>query len=278
MGMHIFAVNKITCAMRTRSTSTTAQSTAEGKVIVYTRVSTDKQETAQQLRTIEEYLQRNHMTADAIIEEEGVSGGVSYADRQLGRDVLPSLRRGDTLIVAELSRLGRSMNDLHNFISKELKPRGVRLIVIASGIDLHCEHMRAVDEMLLQMIGFAAQLEKEMIQERTSSALQVRKDAIERDGYFTAKKSGRVVTKLGNPKFEDARAKAAAMKKAAAAESNAPILRVLKSVHRGKGNPTTAEYRKAVAIFVEKGIKTSTGLTINVARARAIWHRAHQSA
>ena len=261
-----------------KRSTTTNQTPAEGKVIVYTRVSTDKQETAQQLRTIEEYLHRNHMTADRTIEEEGVSGGVSYADRQLGRVVLPSLHRGDTLIVAELSRLGRSMNDLHHFIVEELKPRGVRLIVIASGIDLHCEHMRAVDEMLLQMIGFAAQLEKEMIQERTSSALQVRKDLIEAEGYFTAKKSGRVVTKLGNPRFEDARAKAAAMKKAAAAERNAPILKVLKSVHRGKGNPTTAEYKKALAIFVEKGMTTATGMPINIARARAIWQRAHQSA
>lgn len=261
-----------------RSTSTTTQPATEGKVIVYTRVSTDKQETAQQLRTIEEYLHRNHMTADRTIEEEGVSGGVSYADRQLGRDVLPSLHRGDTLVVSEISRLGRSMSDLHDFISKELKPRGVRLIVIASGIDLHCEHMRAVDEMMLQMIGFAAQLEKEMIQERTSSALQVRKNAIESEGYFTAKKSGRIVTKLGNPKFEDARAKAAAMKRAAAAERNAPIIKVLKSVHRGKGDPTTAEYKRAVAIFVERDIKTSKGMTINVARARAIWHRAKQTA
>ena len=56
------------------------------KVIIYSRVSTDRQTLDQQERTVYEWLKAHGMTATHTISDEGVSGGVSYRDRnQIGR-------------------------------------------------------------------------------------------------------------------------------------------------------------------------------------------------
>lgn len=166
------------------------------KVIEYGRVSTDKQTLEQQDRTVKEWLSRNGLKADIVITEEGISGGVTYKKRKLGTDVLPLLEAGDMLIVAEISRLGRSMSDLNKLINDELKPRKIRLVVVQTGLDLNCANLKAMDEMILFAFSFASQLEKELIQERTKSALEVRKQKIELEGGFISK-AGNWCTSLG---------------------------------------------------------------------------------
>jgi len=164
----------------------------------YIRFSTEKQDETQQLQALTEYAERQGMTIDAVERDEGVSGGVSYRDRNLNK-LVRKLKKGDALIVSEISRLGRSMSDLNILVNEELKPRGVRLIVIKMGIDLDCSNLKAVDQMLLYAFSFAAQVEKEMIQQRTQSALDARKALIERDGGFISK-NGNFCTRLGNKK------------------------------------------------------------------------------
>lgn len=145
------------------------------KVYLYSRVSTDQQTLAQQERTVYEWLNAHQMKVDRIVSDEGVSGGVSYADRKLGKELLPMTVEGDMIIVSEISRLGRSMFDLSKLIHTELKPRKLRLVVVSMGIDLNCAKMTAIDELILNNFSFAAQLEKQLISERTLSALAVKK-------------------------------------------------------------------------------------------------------
>ncbi len=129
----------------------------------------------QQERTAYEWLNAHGMTVDEIVTDEGVSGGVSYVDRNLGKKLLPMTKEGDMIIVSEISRLGRSMFDLSKLIHTELKPRKLRLVVVSMGIDLRCDKLTAIDELILNNFSFAAQLEKQLISERTLSALQVKK-------------------------------------------------------------------------------------------------------
>ena len=145
------------------------------KVYLYSRVSTDQQSLDQQERTVYEWLERNNMHVDETFSDEGVSGGVSYKQRRLGNELLPKMKEGDVLIVSEISRLGRSMFDLSKLINEELRPRKLRLVVVSMSIDLRCDRMTAVDELLLSNFSFAAQLEKELISSRTRSALEVKK-------------------------------------------------------------------------------------------------------
>lgn len=246
------------------------------KVIVYCRVSTDKQETAQQMRTVNEWLDRNRLTATSVISDEGVSGGVSYKERKLGKEVIPELSHGDTLVVAELSRLGRSMSDISKLVNDELKPRGVRLVIVQMGVDLDCSHMKAINEMILLAFSFAAQMEKELIKERTQSAIDVRKKKLETDGAFISKK-GRVCERLGNPteegirKASDAAARAK-REKAANDPNNIALWSVLQPLAVNGNPPTTESLKSAVVTFAERDLRTQTGKTINVARARSCYH------
>ena len=145
------------------------------KVYLYSRVSTSTQTLAQQERTAYEWLNAHHMNVDEIVSDEGVSGGVSYEDRNLGKILLPKTREGDMIIVSEISRLGRSMFNLSELIHKELKPRKIRLVCVNMGIDLNCAKMTAIDELIISNFSFAAQLEKQLISERTRSALEVKR-------------------------------------------------------------------------------------------------------
>lgn len=145
------------------------------KVYLYSRVSTDQQSTEQQERTAYEWLKCHDMKVDEVVSDEGISGGVSFKDRKLGKTLLPKMCAGDVLIVSEVSRLGRSMYDLSNLIHTELKPRKIRLVCVSMGIDLRCDKMSAIDELILNNFSFAAQLEKQLISERTLSALQVKR-------------------------------------------------------------------------------------------------------
>lgn len=145
------------------------------RVFLYSRVSTSQQTLAQQERTAYEWLNAHNMKVDEVVSDEGISGGVSYAERNLGKVLLPKTKEGDMIIVSEISRLGRSMFNLSELIHKELKPRKIRLVCVNMGIDLNCAKMTAIDELIISNFSFAAQLEKQLISERTLSALEVKR-------------------------------------------------------------------------------------------------------
>lgn len=237
------------------------------KVVEYGRVSTDKQTLEQQNRTVQEWLKRNGLKSDIVITEEGISGGVTYKKRKLGTDALPLLEAGDMLIVAEISRLGRSMSDLNKLINDELKPRKIRLVIVQMGIDLDCGNIKAMDEMILFAFSFAAQLEKELIQERTKSALEVRKRKIEQEGGFISK-SGNWCTSLGGSTTGQAKGGKVngekRRKEAMNDEKNNMIAAML------EGCNTPQDIDKVVERLNARGILTKTGLPFTRNRLTAL--------
>lgn len=242
------------------------------KVIVYARVSTNKQTLEQQERTVLEWLKSRNIQHTHIISDEGVSGGVSYKERNLGKQVIPMLERGDMLIVSEVSRLGRSMSDINKLVSDELKPRGIRLVVVQMGIDLDCANIKALDEMLLFAFSFAAQLEKELIQNRTQSAIDVRKQKLKEEGSFVSK-SGRVVTHLGNGKGVDlSKANEASAKARTEKARNDKNNRIIWGVIGQNGIPTAEDVQRMSLQLNQMGVNTSTGLQFTPERVRTTYH------
>ena len=73
----------------------------------YIRVSSDKQTVENQRFEINNFCSRESITIDGWIEET-ISGTKNYDKRELGR-LLRMVRRGDLIICAELSRLGRNL-------------------------------------------------------------------------------------------------------------------------------------------------------------------------
>lgn len=183
----------------------------------YLRYSTTKQDESRQIYDLKEYASAHGLTIDVVEKDEGVSGGVSYRDRNLYH-IVKKMKAGDILLVSEISRLGRAMSDISKLLSEELRPRKVRLIVIKSGIDVDCANLKATDEFIFSALSFAAQIEKELIVQRTQSAIDARKEAIATQGGFISKKN-RWCKHLGREKGADT--SAATRASASAAEERA---------------------------------------------------------
>ena len=81
----------------------------------YVRVSTDKQSTENQRFEIENYSKAKGFRIERWVDET-ISGTTSVSDRQLGR-LLKQIRKGDTLVTTELSRLGRNFDASHELPS-----------------------------------------------------------------------------------------------------------------------------------------------------------------
>lgn len=250
-----------------------------GKVYAYLRVSTDSQNLMQQQNAINEYIKYKGLTITDVVTDEGVSGGVSYKDRHL-YNLVQSLNEGDVIVVSEISRLGRSMSDLNKLVNEELKPRKIRLIIITMGLDLDCSNLKAIDEMILFAFSFSAQVEKEMIQERTRNALEARKKKIVNEGGFYSKK-GKWCTKLGNDgTHTQAASIASAKKRQEVARENASNLAVYKYIRSwekrnialNKETPRKV-YEELSDILNELGYTTPTGLEFNQLRLRAMWDK-----
>ena len=250
-----------------------------GKVYAYLRVSTDSQNLMQQQNAINEYIKYKGLTITDVVTDEGVSGGVSYKDRHL-YNLVQSLNEGDVIVVSEISRLGRSMSDLNKLVNEELKPRKIRLIIITMGLDLDCSNLKAIDEMILFAFSFSAQVEKEMIQERTRNALEARKKKIVNEGGFYSKK-GKWCTKLGNDgTHTQAASIASAKKRQSVARENASNIAVYKYIRSwekrnialNKETPRKV-YEELSDILNELGYTTPTGLEFNQLRLRAMWDK-----
>ena len=132
----------------------------------YIRVSTQEQNTENQKHAI-----REKYKIDAWVEEKK-SGTVDYKKRTLG-ELIVRLQKGDTVIITELSRLGRSLTMIFNIIT-ELKEKGVRCIAIKNNFDLNPENKNdIVAQVLIFAFGLSAQIERELISERTKQGLAV---------------------------------------------------------------------------------------------------------
>lgn len=165
----------------------------------YIRFSTDSQNEQQQEHTIDGWLSARGMTADNTVKDEGVSGGVSYKNRNL-LGLVKSLALGDTLIVSEISRVTRSgFGELNELIQKYFKPNRLRLVICNVGLDINCSTIDAMTELQLSMLAIFAKMEKELIVGRTIAGLGARRELLKKNGGWTSK-AGNWTTGFGAPK------------------------------------------------------------------------------
>src|SRR6185295_20152677 len=97
------------------------------KILGYIRVSTDKQDADSQRHLLLEYAHKNKLIIDEFIELE-ISSRKNQKERRID-ELLARLIKEDTLIVAELSRLGRNMLETMNIIHA-LVENGVSLVFV----------------------------------------------------------------------------------------------------------------------------------------------------
>lgn len=152
-----------------------------GQVIGYIRVSTDKQTTDNQEHAILKWCSGQKMQVDDWYKVE-MSSRKSTKLRRID-EMLEHLAKGDTLVVAELSRLARSVGQIALIVDTLCK-NGVRVICIKEQIDVNGKrNMQA--KVMLTMFSLFAEIERDLISERT------------KEGLARAKAQGKV---LGRPK------------------------------------------------------------------------------
>lgn len=129
----------------------------------YGRVSTKEQQSQNQRLELE----RAGYQVDYWYADEGVSGKVPALQRAQFRVLLDKIRDGETLVVSKLDRLGRDAQDIGATI-KMLAARKIEVIVLQLGkLDL----TSSAGKLMLTMLAALAEMERDMLVERTQSGL-----------------------------------------------------------------------------------------------------------
>jgi DNA invertase Pin-like site-specific DNA recombinase len=142
------------------------------KVLAYLRISTERQDLNNQKLEILEYARRHGVHIDDFIALS-VSARKSHRDRRLD-ELLAHLHDGDTLVVTELSRLGRSTGEVINLIDHLLET-GIRVVVIKQNLGLDKTRNDIQSITMITLLSLFAQLERMMISQRTKEALAAKK-------------------------------------------------------------------------------------------------------
>lgn len=253
--------------------------------IAYLRFSTNRQDEKQQLNTIQNYVNTKGMRLDQTYTDEGVSGGTSYTERNLF-DLLNNIQEGDTLILSEISRLSRSgINEVSTIMQNYFKPRKLRLIVCNEGLDIDCSDIdnNPMSELQLSMLAVFAKMERQLLKKRISSRHEVNKKHIAEHGYFENKEGmrfanyaeayGRKTGTTHAQALEKARAQRSVNKRAAAKENpnNIAFYNFVEQYQEDFGRVTpNTDITPLTERLNRQGLKTSTGLTFDNQRARAM--------
>ena len=139
------------------------------KTIAYLRVSTTDQDVEKNKADILHLANDKKLGTVEWIEEK-ISGRVSWKKRQIS-DVLNKLGNGDNLIVSELSRLGRSMLECMEILSIASQ-RKVNVYAIKGNWQLNDSIQSKI---LALAFAMAAEIERDLISQRTKEALAARK-------------------------------------------------------------------------------------------------------
>jgi DNA invertase Pin-like site-specific DNA recombinase len=141
------------------------------RTIAYIRVSTENQDAKSQRHEILEYAHSGKMSIDEFIEMS-ISSKKSTKIRKID-ELLNHLNPGDRLIVSELSRLGRSVGEIIRLVDTLLK-KEICFVAIKERIILNGRH-DIQTKVMVTMFGLFAEIERDLISERTKQGLAAAK-------------------------------------------------------------------------------------------------------
>jgi DNA invertase Pin-like site-specific DNA recombinase len=139
------------------------------KTVGYLRVSTLGQELEKNKADILQLANDKDLGKVTFVEEI-ISGKVSWRNRKLA-EVLNNLKAGDSVVVSELSRLGRSMLECMEILSI-CTSKQIKIYSVKGAWNLDNSLQSKVMAMAFSM---AAEIERDLISSRTKEALRHRK-------------------------------------------------------------------------------------------------------
>lgn len=141
------------------------------KTIAYLRVSTNDQDIKKNKSGILHLANEKELGKVEWVEEQA-SGRISWRKRKVAQ-VLEELQSGDNLIVSELSRLGRSMLECMEILSITSK-KPINIYAVKGNWQLD----QSIQSKILAMaFAMAAEIEQDLISQRTKEALAAKRKA-----------------------------------------------------------------------------------------------------
>ena len=179
------------------------------RVVIYGRVSTQDQTCENQVQFLKQIIEQNNWELIDTYLDHGISGTKGRTKRpefdRLCKDMVR--QKFDKVMVWDISRLGRSLQHLVEFLNEAMAVN-CDMYIHQSGLDTSTPSGR----MLFQVVGVFSEFEREMISERVKLGLQ------------RLKSSGK---KLGRPKRINANIETEVMKLSAEGKSLTSIAKAL---------------------------------------------------
>jgi DNA invertase Pin-like site-specific DNA recombinase len=139
-------------------------------ILGYLRVSTNKQDLTNQELALRQYAEKNKFTVDKFIESE-MSSRKTFKERKID-ELLEILHEGDTLIVSEISRLGRSVGQIIQIIDTLIKNK-INFIALKEDIKINGGEQNMQTKSTITLFSLFAEIERDLISQRTKQGLEV---------------------------------------------------------------------------------------------------------
>jgi putative DNA-invertase from lambdoid prophage Rac len=158
-------------------------------IFVYIRVSTGKQDVASQINEVYSYCEKERLYPPSknIFVDEGISGTVSWRDRKIF-NIVENSKKEDIIIVPEISRLGRNMNEVNQLIGICIEKK-VKIIDIKNKLKLDGSFQSSI---MATLYTIFSQMERQLISERTKQGLIIASNK----GHLKGRKRGIKKNKL----------------------------------------------------------------------------------
>lgn len=140
------------------------------KIVAYLRASTSKQDLSHQKLEILEFARKQKLQVREFMEIT-ISSRKNSKQRRVD-ELLEKLNDADTLIVTELSRLGRSTAEVITLINALIK-RNIRVIIIKQNLDIKKQDMQS--KVMITLFSLFGELERDLVSMRTKEALAAKK-------------------------------------------------------------------------------------------------------
>jgi len=141
------------------------------RTIGYLRVSTAEQDLEKNKADIALLANEKNLGRVEWVDEK-ISGVKDWKKRKFG-EIFGTLKKGDAVIVSELSRLGRSTLQILE-IMQQAKEKGIAVHAVKGGWSLNGT---MESKIVLTMLSMISEIERDLISERTKEGLRARKAA-----------------------------------------------------------------------------------------------------
>ena len=158
-----------------------------GKFACYVRVSTDKQDVANQEHAIKAYLNGGDHEV-TWYREEGVSSTTDWHQRTTLHECLDYCRKsGATMVIYSVSRMSRRTWETLRFLEQEVRTGKVKLVVVDNP---------NLDHTTIGLLSAVAEMERVQISQRTKASLARINEVIKEKGSYKTK-AGKTIKSLG---------------------------------------------------------------------------------